>query len=565
MRQTNRNTRLYAAALTVLLLGLGACSRDAEVAADTALAGLEISAPTPHELIFSAVKDTTRTQSLTLRNVGDAPLELHTLAVSGPDAHAFDLAPAALPLVIAPGAQAALAVVFAPDLPGTYSARLELDSSDPDDAHITVGLYGLASAGLQGTLEPPLQAVVDTLGYAVDVGGNALKLGTQAQPIGDEVLVPLFEKAGAGPVTLTVVARYGPEEGFPYGFFSLNGSDVERRELGQIAAENAQELLPPSAESSFDPGSQVFGVYGQAGGKTQYSLDALNTGGVEHALRVYPLRDRDGEPVADSYLVGLEEARNGDYQDAVFVLENVRPASKVPDTQALSAWESLFNGENLDGWYTYLPSEGRNRDPEGVFKVENGMLHILDVEDKGYRDFGYLATEKSYRDYHLRLEYKWGSKRFAPRAATKRDSGVLYHVTGGDRVWPRGVEYQIQEGDTGDFWLISGTTLSTTVRSPHESEPRYEQFGKPYTSRQGRFVRIVKDGTFEREEDWNTVDIIVRGDTATHMINGRVNNRAYSLHQPGGDPLTAGKILLQAEGAEVFYRNIQIRPLGDAR
>jgi len=199
MPQTNRNrnTRRYAAALTALVLGLGACSRDAEVAADTALAGLEISAPTPHELIFSAVQGASSSQSLTLRNVGDAPLELHTLAVSGPDAHAFTLAPDALPLVIAPDEHAEVAVVFAPTTPGSYRARLELHSSDPDDARISVGLYGLASAGLQGTLEPPLQAVADTLGYAVDVGGDALKLGTTPEPIGDEVLVPLFEKAGA--------------------------------------------------------------------------------------------------------------------------------------------------------------------------------------------------------------------------------------------------------------------------------------------------------------------------------------------------------------------------------
>ncbi len=324
MKQKTVKRYLRAALVFGLVLGLGACSR---VGVNSDLSNLEIATPTPHELIFSAVQGTTSTQTLTLRNVGDAPLELHTLAVSGPDAHAFDLAPATLPLVIAPGAQAAVAVVFSPDAPGTYSARLELDSSDPDDARISVGLYGLASAGLQGTLEPPLQAVVDTLGYAVDVGGDALKLGTQADAIGDEVLMPLFEKAGAGPVTLTVVARYGPEERFPYGFFTLDGADVERRELGRIAAEDAQELLPPSAESSFDPGSQVFGVYGQAGGATQYSLDALNTGEVEHALRVYPLKDRMGEPVAGSYLIGLEEAQNGDYQDAVFVVSNVEPAT----------------------------------------------------------------------------------------------------------------------------------------------------------------------------------------------------------------------------------------------
>ncbi len=136
-------------------------------------------------------------------------------------------------------------------------------------------------------------------------------------------------------------------------------------------------------------------------------------------------------------------------------------------------------------------------------------------------------------------------------------------MTGDDRVWPKGVEYQIQEGDTGDFWMLSGTTLETTVQSPDVEEPRYQRFGRPFTSSPGSYIRIVKDGTFEREGDWNTVDIIVRGDTAVHMINGHVNNRAYKLYAKDGDALTAGKILLQVEGAEVFYRNIQLRSLGE--
>ncbi len=235
----------------------------------------------------------------------------------------------------------------------------------------------------------------------------------------------------------------------------------------------------------------------------------------------------------------------------------------MPDAAALGGWKNLFNGTDLTGWYSYLPSQGVNRDPEGVFRAENGTLHVLGVANKGEREFGYLATEQFYGNYHLRLEFRWGTARFAPRDGKKRDSGVIYHVTGRDQVWPQGVEYQIQEGDTGDFWLLGGTTLTTTVESVHPDEPRYEQNGLPYTSRRGDFVRIIKDGTHESDSDWNTVDIIVRGDTAVHKINGQANNRAYSLHAPNGAALTEGKIMLQAEGAEIFYRNIQIRPLGE--
>jgi hypothetical protein len=225
-------------------------------------------------------------------------------------------------------------------------------------------------------------------------------------------------------------------------------------------------------------------------------------------------------------------------------------------------WTALFNGQNLDGWYTYLPSKGRNRDPQGVFKVTDGLLHILDLPNRGGRqEFGYLATRTSYRDYHLRLEYRWGDKRFAPRARLKRDSGIVYHISGGDKVWPRGAELQIQEGDTGDLWLLGGTVASTTVASTTANPKRYRAGGAPYTTRAGRFVRVAKSQTRDRRSGWNTVELIASGDTVTHLVNGAVVHRAERLRGAGGGTLDGGRIALQAEGAEIFYRNIEIKPL----
>jgi len=224
-------------------------------------------------------------------------------------------------------------------------------------------------------------------------------------------------------------------------------------------------------------------------------------------------------------------------------------------------WTELFNGRNLDGWYTYLPSKGKNNDPQGVFKVEDGMLHVLDVPARGQRqEFGYLATRRAYSDYHLRFQYRWGKKRFAPRAASKRDSGLVYHIKGGNRVWPRGAELQVQEGDTGDLWLIGGTTMTTTVASTKARIKRYREGGTPYTTRRGLFVQIAKSQARDRRGGWNTVELIAVGDTVVHKVNGQVVNRGERLRS-GGDPLTGGRIAIQAEGAEVFYRDIEIRPV----
>src|SRR5258708_34409638 len=78
----------------------------------------------------------------------------------------------------------------------------------------------------------------------------------------------------------------------------------------------------------------------------------------------------------------------------------------------------LFNGKDLTGWYTFLRTKGKNSDPEKVFVVEDGLLHISGQE------FGYISTERTYKNFHLIAEFKWGEKKYPPRDAdtTKRDN-----------------------------------------------------------------------------------------------------------------------------------------------
>ncbi len=84
-------------------------------------------------------------------------------------------------------------------------------------------------------------------------------------------------------------------------------------------------------------------------------------------------------------------------------------------------WISLFNGKDFNGWYTYLESSGKNKDPKAVFKVENGMIHILDVPmSDGRSDNGYLATNQDFADVRIHAEYKWGVKRSSRRQEKQR-------------------------------------------------------------------------------------------------------------------------------------------------
>src|SRR5688500_7158820 len=71
----------------------------------------------------------------------------------------------------------------------------------------------------------------------------------------------------------------------------------------------------------------------------------------------------------------------------------------------------LFNGKNLNGWYTFLETKGKDNDPEKIFVVENGLLRISGKE------FGYIATNKAYKNFALVVEFKWGVKKYPPRDA----------------------------------------------------------------------------------------------------------------------------------------------------
>ena len=242
--------------------------------------------------------------------------------------------------------------------------------------------------------------------------------------------------------------------------------------------------------------------------------------------------------------------------------------SQTPSpAKANEGWVSLFNGKNFDGWYTYLPSTGKNNDPKRVFKMENGMIHILDIpESDEKQEFGYLSTEKEFSNCRIRVEFKWGTKRFNPNDINKRDSGLLYFFTGPDKIWPRALEFQIQETDVGDLWILEGTRITTKTET--ETLPMYVLSGPLKTQSRGR---IIKFGDFEDRNGWNTLELILDGDKITHIVNGRAVMRAWDVKQQSLTdpaeylPVTSGRIMLQAEGAEVWFRNVQMKPLEVAR
>ena len=240
----------------------------------------------------------------------------------------------------------------------------------------------------------------------------------------------------------------------------------------------------------------------------------------------------------------------------------------------------MFNGENLDGWDTYLgplfPRDGGERkepiglnvDPSKVFsRVVKDGESVLRISGE---NFGGISTLESFSNYHLQLQFKWGEARWFPRDSAKRDSGLLYHANGPHGAdygfWMQSQEFQIQEGDVGDYWGVAGAIFDIRAISRGDDwvySPQGQLFTFAEDSNVGR--HCIKSITNEKDYgEWNTLDLYCFEDTAVHLVNGKVVMiLTNSRHDIDGEmvPLTKGKIQIQSEGAEVFYRNIQIRSI----
>ncbi|HEX8302375.1 MAG TPA: DUF1080 domain-containing protein [Sphingomonas sp.] len=233
-----------------------------------------------------------------------------------------------------------------------------------------------------------------------------------------------------------------------------------------------------------------------------------------------------------------------------------------------SDWTPLFNGKDFEGWTSaWAKPPVDDRPASSIFTVENGTIRAYADREAGTKQQqAYILTNGDYRDYRLSLEYKWGTKKFPPRMDLVRDAGVIFHAYDHSILnWPYGVEAQIQEGDTGDLWAISSRASSTILPLTQRYATPAEG-GVPVTvGTYGSFQRI-RHGALNELPEWNTLEIVVRGDTATYIVNGFVNMRATGFKRWDAASSTwvrldHGKIALQAEFAEIYYRNIRLRPL----
>ena len=275
-----------------------------------------------------------------------------------------------------------------------------------------------------------------------------------------------------------------------------------------------------------------------------------------------------------NYEVISSRAAPGSGEKLVAAAKQLLAEAYPPRRRAIvpSSKISLFNGRDLDGWYTWL-KDNKLADPQHVFSVQDGMLRISGEE------WGGIATRQMYRDYHLIVEWKWGGPMHGIRDGKARDSGILVHAVGEDGAasgtWLESVESQVIEGGTGDFILVGGKrqpSMTSEVREAPNGEVYWQEGGKPLHRDRGRFDWYGRDpewkdvAGFRGRQDvempmgeWNRSEVVCDGDTIKNILNGKVvNYGSNSSH-------TFGKIQLQSEGAEILIRRVELLPLSPAR
>jgi hypothetical protein len=195
---------------------------------------------------------------------------------------------------------------------------------------------------------------------------------------------------------------------------------------------------------------------------------------------------------------------------------------------AADDWTPLFNGKDLSGWKTFVDPKS-NVEPSKIWSVKDDM--IICMGDP----FGYIITEKEFGDYELKLQWRWGEK-----VTKSRNSGVLLHCSGPDKIWPKCFEAQLFAGRAGDIWLVDGFKLTVDEK---RKDPK-----------QARHFLHLKDDVEKKIGEWNEYHIVCKGNSVKLTVNGVLSNEGTDAE------LSKGKIALQSEGGEIHFQKIMIKP-----
>lgn len=200
---------------------------------------------------------------------------------------------------------------------------------------------------------------------------------------------------------------------------------------------------------------------------------------------------------------------------------------------------SLFNGKDLSGWHVDVPKMDDDPTARNPFIVREGMLVSLGTPG------GHLITDKTYQNYRLEVQYRF--------AAKPGNCGVLVHASTPRALYdmfPQSIEVQLEHGNAGDFWCI---VEDIAVPNMEERRGPRERWGS--TGDKLRRIPNLTDNSEKPLGEWNTMVVECLGDSVKVWVNDDLVNHGFD------STAESGQIALQAEGAEVEFRKLELTPI----
>lgn len=262
------------------------------------------------------------------------------------------------------------------------------------------------------------------------------------------------------------------------------------------------------------------------------------------------------------------------------------------------AWQPMLDA-NLSQWDTYLSyrhklgyngsipknEQGHEVAPIGLLNTpqDHGVYTLIQDEFNQSKNpvlkvsgeiYGGLTSKKIYRNYHFKLKFKWGNKVFSPRESLLKDSGILYHAIGEHgkeywRSWMISQEFQIMRGHIGDYWNQGNSAIDIRAFIPeHIMNPvadESQDFQSVGAKQKISGFVLRKENHENPEGQWNELELICFEGKSLHIVNGEVvmvlqNSRTVNENSTA-TPLLEGKIQIQSEAAELYYKDIYIREI----
>ncbi|PKP40622.1 MAG: DUF1080 domain-containing protein [Bacteroidetes bacterium HGW-Bacteroidetes-13] len=200
---------------------------------------------------------------------------------------------------------------------------------------------------------------------------------------------------------------------------------------------------------------------------------------------------------------------------------------------------SLFNGKDLSGWHADVPMKDSLPDAPASFLVRNGLLVSMG-EPRGH-----LITDEVFENYRLEIEYRF--------VGEPGNCGVLVHASTPRflyKMFPKSIEVQMEHQNAGDFWVIG-----EDITVPDMEKYRGPKADWGTTEGKARQIHNLTDNAEKPLGEWNQMVVECVGNRIKVWVNGELVNYGYDA------TVQKGQLAIQAEGAEVEFRKIELQKL----